>query len=623
MIFLNSNVSSSAKQEDTLSSESKEIIITSTKFKNEDKYISQITIGKTEVNLFPYESIVSSLKLLPNLNIIEYGGLESIKSANIRGFNSKQTSIAINGFKVNNNQSGIFDLNLLNIFSFDQIIISNDGNSSLQTTGGMGGTIDFNCATQNSNYFLIASDYYFYGAAGIKSSLATKIFALPFKFTLAYQNSSGKYPIEINEFGTSKEYLRQNAQANLYGFWLTSNKTFDKFAYNIDLGLSNLNKGIPGAIIQGNLENTNAKYQSSNLFSLNKIKYFDENQIWELNLGLISENSEFKDANIDTYQNLNSINSLSYLTTVWDFNLRAEFSYEFSNLESNALNHSLESINRNLFALSANIEKEILSNQSYKLHSLFSYKQTFIENYDFLNSYFVGLNINNFSNSISYSLNFSKNHRIPSFNELYFKNYGNQNLKPEQSNTLAFKVNYVENQYVKSNISLDLFLSQIKDYIISVPRNAVIWSTQNVAKVQNWGFGLMIQNSEFFTIAYSLQFPIDNDINSLTYKKLLAYQNNESISAKILIPYKEISSLFALTASYKSHRFYSADNDYYSLLKPYTILDFAWNFIEKIDNQNLSFKFEIFNILNTNYEVIRSYPMPLRNYKFTFEYKYD
>ena len=218
-------------------------------------------------------------------------------------------------------------------------------------------------------------------------------------------------------------------------------------------------------------------------------------------------------------------------------------------------------------------------------------------------------------------LNISKNFRIPSFSELYYFNYGNLDLKPEKSNSLNFGLTNKSFDNLEMNISSYYTLTY--DQIVSVPKSTLTWSAQNLGKTKNYGVELalnanFLDKCLFANLSYTLQVPKDITENSTNYNKNIIYIPQEIISLQSEIIISNL--IFDISFYYNSFRYFLPDNSFNSLMASYYLIDLSLKSKFQINSSIFNFQFSVNNITSTNYQIIRNYPMPGRNYLLSITY---
>jgi outer membrane receptor protein involved in Fe transport len=219
--------------------------------------------------------------------------------------------------------------------------------------------------------------------------------------------------------------------------------------------------------------------------------------------------------------------------------------------------------------------------------------------------------------------------RSPTFNESYYFHYGSSDLLPESTDQLNLGATY---QYHASaftlQTSLDGYYNRVKDMIVAVPFNMFVWTCINVGKVRVLGaeataradYALNDRHHLLLTGNYSYQQAEDrtND-QSPYYGNQIAYvpRHTGSISVGWENPWVSLS----LHGSGVSSRW--ANNQHYDD----TLIDGYWDtgitawHTFRWGNQSLEARFDLKNIFDRQYEIVRFYPMPGRSWQLSVKYQ--
>ncbi|MBQ3768936.1 MAG: TonB-dependent receptor [Prevotella sp.] len=219
--------------------------------------------------------------------------------------------------------------------------------------------------------------------------------------------------------------------------------------------------------------------------------------------------------------------------------------------------------------------------------------------------------------------------RSPTFNESYYFHYGSSDLLPESTDQLNLGATY---QYHTSaftlQTSLDGYYNRVKDMIVAVPFNMFVWTCINVGKVRVLGaeataradYALNDRHHLLLTGNYSYQQAEDrtND-QSPYYGNQIAYvpRHTGSISVGWENPWVSLS----LHGSGVSSRW--ANNQHYDD----TLIDGYWDtgitawHTFRWGNQSLEARFDLKNIFDRQYEIVRFYPMPGRSWQLSVKYQ--
>ena len=220
---------------------------------------------------------------------------------------------------------------------------------------------------------------------------------------------------------------------------------------------------------------------------------------------------------------------------------------------------------------------------------------------------------------------FSNTFRLPTFNDLYFEQIGRRDLRPERATVTSAGI-VIENESGGISYSLyaDAYNSSVKDRIMAVPgKNTAVWMMKNIGLVTTHGLetGLELhaQKGLFrpaLLVSYTYQRSMDKtDSKSSTWNHQLPYTPRHSASAVTWIetPYVNASCNLLYSGEFYCNGYNGPEYrmpSYYevgcSLWRKFTVKSF-----------DLSLKAECINLTDSRYELVRNYPMPGRQLRFT------
>ena len=215
--------------------------------------------------------------------------------------------------------------------------------------------------------------------------------------------------------------------------------------------------------------------------------------------------------------------------------------------------------------------------------------------------------------------------RMPTFNDLYYTDMGNANLRPEKSSQLAvgLETRHSNNTRWKVTASLDGYYNHIRDKIIAYPRGQQFrWTMLNLGRVDIYGLELRATGQYQLTgdwcaeamLQYTWQSARDvTDPSTAYYRHQIPYipQHNGSVMA--MCRWREWSVGYNFV--YTGERYSQQENIRYNHLEPWYTSDLTlsgkwgkWRMV-----------MEVKNLLNQQYDVVINYPMPGRNYNMTLQ----
>ncbi len=217
--------------------------------------------------------------------------------------------------------------------------------------------------------------------------------------------------------------------------------------------------------------------------------------------------------------------------------------------------------------------------------------------------------------------------RNPTFNDLYYLIIGNVNLKPETTRqvnvgtTWSGRLGRVAD-YV--NVSLDAYYNKVDNKIVAVP-TMFVWRMSNVSKVETLGLDANLAAECRLARGWKLscmatynfmQAEDVTDRSSVLWRNQIAYTPKHSGSASVTIENPWVNVSYNLTWAGKRYRL--PQNLPQNVIKSYA--DHSVSLFRHFrfgGGQKLRVQADALNLGGKNYEIVRFYPMPGRNFKLT------
>jgi outer membrane cobalamin receptor len=209
--------------------------------------------------------------------------------------------------------------------------------------------------------------------------------------------------------------------------------------------------------------------------------------------------------------------------------------------------------------------------------------------------------------------------RPPSFNELYFLNYGTANLQPERSATVS--AGATGSLWHLLRWEADVYATHYSTLIVAVPLSPVVTSAQNVAGAEARGIELSVTAQPWTPLqlrwAYTLQSMLDRTGRSGLDGTAIPYVPSELISAGAAISWQDLHGGADLT--YTSYRYAQGGAEPTSLLQPFHVLSLHVG--HRIQGPSLhgTVQLRLDNALDAQYQVVRGFPMPGRIIRLSLE----
>lgn len=233
---------------------------------------------------------------------------------------------------------------------------------------------------------------------------------------------------------------------------------------------------------------------------------------------------------------------------------------------------------------------------------------------------------------------YKKIFRMPTFNDLYYTDIGNADLKPEyvsQYNVGAvYDFFFTRSVFRSLHFSIDGYHNRITDKIIAVPKGTgqYRWMMMNIGKVRIWGIdftasteislpkGITLNGRLNYTFQRAMDYsdPSDNQDAAGTYRGQIAYIPKHSGSAVVGGYWWRFNLNYSFI--YVGERWHNSSNIPVNYEQPWYTHDLSVSYTQPIGRTRLRTTLEINNLFNQQYEVILNYPMPGTNFKLILQF---
>ena len=233
---------------------------------------------------------------------------------------------------------------------------------------------------------------------------------------------------------------------------------------------------------------------------------------------------------------------------------------------------------------------------------------------------------------------FKETYRVPNFSEMYYFVMPLDTLRPEcatQHNigvTLPPIVRYSSDStsHRTWSVTIDGYRNNVKDKIIAVPRqNMCLWSTMNLGFVEVTGMDIngsldwSWSKVEFCgSVTYSYQNAVDrtNPLDEKVYGNQIPYTPRHSggLTLSLGNPWVNVGYSCMLVGE----RYYKQQNSDATRLPSYADHGITLDRSFELPVGDLKLQFQLLNIFNVQYEVVRSYPMMGRNFRIKASYTF-
>ena len=567
-------------------------------------YASELSSNKS-INHDVYGNTVSTLDQKSSLTIRRNnpGGLSTIIN---RGLASRHTGIIWNGFNILNTVNGTFDINLVPQSFFKLSLLDPLQSPSLGNASAGGSLL---LGERKGGLFTAGITY------GNDQNLGISISS-----TL----SSNKASLNIN-----LELLRNN---NAYYFDRFGDKTRQRFAAfdseNISLNgryLITDHWSVSSAIWYQNADRTISPSKTTTQVG----NQFQKDQNLRINFSSFyaldnEKGIRLRTAFFDEY--LEFVAPGIFSTSDVDvYNAALEFvGYDHLFV---SLQHRTDVVDANFYneQQARNVTSAVLrsKNTINGYNTIVSWRPQLVDGELFADMYSIGIqkDYSVFSSDLSYSTAYT----FPSLNDFYWPQGGNPNLLNEQASTLSLKLYQEKQSKWIDKWSVDLYHVITNNWIQWIPIEG-LFQPINQKKIRNIGIDIEAKKSwnlknGRLIVALNYGFVDSRIRDHFTDLSRIGTRNifvpNHKLASTI--SYQKDTWSVLLNNIVYGNRFDTFDNS--TQLPAYAVFDLSINKTFTVLQGEWKASFAIENILNTTYEHVRFFPMPLRLFRIGLNYR--
>lgn len=614
-------------------------------------------IGKQQLQLLPLSQVSDVLKVFSGLMIRDYGGIGGLKTVSIRGLGTQHTGIEYDGLSITDYQSGQIDIGRFSLSHLESVGFENNTMLIFKPARFFASAGVVYLTSRQPDFSKQQPWNFDIGLTGGSFGLWNPRIYLSFhtKPNVAKKNligftiqatglwSNGKYPFTQyygSQNDSSSRETRQNGDVrniSAEGNFFLKHKQ-NRYELKAKVFYYNSERGMPGPIIYyqsagddrwweqqvfGQLQyllhiSKKISYQLNTKYSYSYQRYLDPNyHNLEGKLDNRYEQDEIYLSNSLIYKCLSFI-SLSFSQDVSYGAMRAnlpQFVYPSRWNLLTALNVKAE---WKKIIITTGILNAYLNNKT-KIEKSAQNSTRF--------SPFFSIDYQPLKNKKLNFVFFYKNiFRFPTFNDLYYQLVGNIHLKPENTHQFNLAVKY-QSIFWKNKASFyasaEGYYNRVSDKIVALPiHNLFAWSMLNFGKVEIAGFTLDLKTILRFTPDYQLeilgnftyQYSVDiTDKHSKTYRHQIPY--TPLTSENLILTFKNNWVNLSYSILFVGKRYSLPQNTPANELSHYMEHSLAFHRDFKLRKLILSAKFEVLNLFNKQYDVIRNYPMQGRSFR--------
>lgn len=590
------------------------------------------------------------LSFVPGAFVRNYGGVGGLKTISLRGANAAQTSIFLNGVRLSSTQTGQFDLSAIPAGLLEEVEVVRGGGSARFGAGAMAGAVNLRTRSSLRAPTLTttaeAASFQEYRASvsgGVPLSAQGNIGLLGH---CEAQTAAGNYPFGFKEFGRDTVLERLNADARLIAASLLAFAQLGRWRLQANLLPRYSERGTPGAVVQGSVEMARARLAENDLlFSVSATDAFTEQSLFTVQSSCKFNTLHYQDPDARQF----GANGINERFQAEDFAASARLWFDESvNAPTLALSHEWN-VETTLSELRGNMFQIGVGNRVRRVGIAFSAKgdmrvrlQSLADNSSELRPSELrpselrlnaALRVENFSDvggalspllggallldsAWTLRAQWSYNFRPPSFNEMYYLNFGNATLKPERAHALNLGATYSIPASVLT-FAADAFFHRTYNQILAVQTTPFTISAQNIEEAQTLGMEASIDAALWEDVSaqanYTYQRVTNETPRSFVEGRQLVYTPEHLASVRVLYHKAWFSAGF--TGQFVGDRYSLPSNTVDSRLPAFLT---ATVFVEgtlQIATTRVNTRLLCDNCFDERYAVIRNFPMPGRAFR--------
>ena len=631
---------------------------------------SQTLSGK-ELQQLNAHSVADAIRYFAGVQLKDYGGVGGIKTLDIRSMGTNHMGVFYDGIQLGNAQNGQIDLGKYSLDNIESIQLYNGQKSEIFQSAkdfASAGTVYI---TTRRPRFEEGKRYNLRvmmktGSFGLANPSALWEYKLSQRVSLSanveYTYATGRYKFRYRKIfsdGTlawDTTAVRQNgdvyalrAEAGLFG-------SINGGQWNVKAYFYDSERGIPGAIVNNVWKNAQRQWDR-NLFAQGSLrKRFSSRYVMMLNAKYARDYMHYNnpDTTLMYIDNefwqqevyVSAANKFSIFQN-WDVNLSVD--YQWNTLDANLTQFVYPTRHTALAALATAFTYGGFKAQASVLGTFVSDRSKIMNDGNMLG--YRTKHFDKFTPAVFVAYQPFEHHdfdvrafykrifRMPTFNDLYYTDIGNADLRPEYASQYDVGARYtchMDDGVLRSiNVSADAYYNYVTDKIIAVPKGTgqYRWMMMNIGKVKirgidataraefalPYGIGLNTQLNYTYQRAQDYTDPTDNADEAGTYKGQIAYIPRHSGSVIVGGEWRRLKLNYSFI--YVGERYHNSSNIAANYEQPWYTHDISGSYEMKLGPTLVKATIEVNNLLNQQYEVICNYPMPGRNFKVILSFE--
>ena len=601
-----------------------------------------------EMSALGLVDVADALRHMAGANVKDYGGMGGLKTVSVRNLGAAHTAVSYDGVTVSNTQAGQIDLSRFSLDNVSLVSLSiGQSDDLLQSarhyaSAGVvtiesekphfedGKTWALRTQLRGGSYGFLAPALRWWQQIGSRTQLAVNA---------NYQRADGNYPFTLENGKTVTTERRINSDMQSYQGEVSLWHHFsDSCRLEAKGYYYRSERGLPGAIVLYN-PTSHERLWDENAFG--QLRYTHHlSRRWSLqaqtkyNYSWNRYQDEGGQYGKQIYREHNRQNefyaSATALYRPWrTLSLSLAQDVAVNSLRSDLKECPQPTRTTYITALNARFRLSRFTANASLLHTETKEKVKTGTPRDNFSRWAptLGLSFKPMSEEDLYlRLMYKSTFRLPTFNDLYYYRMGNQNLRPEKAHEYNVGITWSHNplgplDYL--SMTVDGYYNDVTDKIVAVP-TTYAWKMYNYGKVHTTGLDLSLSMAtvpwQGFRLSvggsYTWQKTIDlTNPEAKNYEHQVPYTpaHSGSLSAQLTTPWVEVGySLLGM-----SKRYYLPQNLPENEIEGYVEQTLTLSREFKWRRCRLKLQAECVNLADKQYDVIKYYPMPGRQWRGT------
>lgn len=600
-------------------------------------------------------SVADAIRYFSGVQIKDYGGVGGLKTVNIRGMGTQHVGVFYDGIELGNAQNGQVDLGRFSLDNMEAVSVYNGQRAAIFQPAkdfGSAGTVYLQSrvpvfedgkrynlrATMKAGSFGLANPAVVWEqkiSEGVSSSISAEYMYTNGKYKYRYHTQGGYDTTAVRANGDVSAF---RGEAGLFGRLKGGSWRAKAYVYRSE-------RGLPGAVVRGRLEHedrqwdTNTFLQASlrkrvtDRYSLMLNGKYAYDYLHYLSDPALDESAMYVDNRYHQHELYFSAANLYRFDSHWSASLSAD--YQWNKLNADLYNFAYPTRHTVLVAAAVAADYRRFKAQASvlgtfvgdrvaidtaKMEGKTEFTPTLVMSYKPFKR--VDFSLRGF---------YKKIFRMPTLNDLYYTFIGNASLRPEYTTQYDIGFTYAvapRRLWLKRlEVQADAYYNKVKDKIIAIPTsNQFRWTMVNLGRVDIVGVDVSAQASWAFPGGVRLDARL-----SYTYEQAEDVTSRANTYYGDQIPYIPWHSGSAIVNAswrgfeldysfiYTGERYDATENIPQNHVPEWYTSDIALSYNFRLGGVKTRLTAEVNNVFNQQFEVVKCYPMPGTNYKFTLK----